>query len=99
MSTTPQTTLYEKMADEQSRYKAWLLTLPPEEILDHTFEYNVRENILIALEDMELEDALAQALLGSPMPLADVYRCYSKIDTDHLSVLQDCIENCAKDIT
>ena len=37
------TALYEKMFSEQETYRAWLLAQPPEEILNHTYEYTVRE--------------------------------------------------------
>ena len=39
------TALYEKMFSEQETYRAWLLAQPPEEILNHTYEYTVREDI------------------------------------------------------
>ena len=42
------TTLYEKMAAEQEKYRDWLKSRPPEEILHHTYEYTVREDIVMA---------------------------------------------------
>ena len=68
------TALYEKMAAEQDKYRDWLKSQPPEEILHHTYEYTVREDIVMAMEELDLTDAQAQALLESPSPLADVYR-------------------------
>jgi len=44
------TALYEKMFAEQETYRAWLLSQPPEEILNHAYEYTVREDILMSLE-------------------------------------------------
>lgn len=44
------TALYEKMFAEQDTYRKWLLTQPPEEILNHTYEYTIREDILLSLE-------------------------------------------------
>ena len=38
------TALYEKMAAEQDKYRDWLKSQPPEEILHHTYEYTVRED-------------------------------------------------------
>lgn len=38
------TALYEKMFAEQEKYRAWLLSQPPEEILNHTYEYTMRED-------------------------------------------------------
>ena len=47
------TALYEKMAAEQDKYRDWLKSQPPEEILHHTYEYTVREDIVMAMEDFE----------------------------------------------
>ena len=35
----------------------------------------------------------AQALLESPSPLADVYRYFEKLETGHMDVIRDSIEN------
>ncbi|OLA09757.1 MAG: hypothetical protein BHV90_01515 [Clostridiales bacterium 42_27] len=53
------TALYEKMAAEQDKYRDWLKSQPPEEILHHTYEYTVREDIVMAMEELELTDAQA----------------------------------------
>ena len=71
------TQLYQKMYAEQEQYKAYLLTLPPAEILHHASEYICRENILMAMENNDLSNALAKALLKSSTPLTDVYNKYA----------------------
>lgn len=38
--------LYNKMQQEQNEYRAWLLAQPPEEILNHAYEYSSREDTL-----------------------------------------------------
>ena len=53
------TALYEKMFAEQETYRAWLLSQPSEEILNHTYEYTCREDILLSLEYHNLTDAQA----------------------------------------
>ena len=63
------TALYEKVFAEQETYRKWLLEQPPEEILKHSYEYTVREDIVLSLEYHDLEDAQAEALLKSPAPL------------------------------
>ena len=60
------TALYEKMSDEQDKFRDWLKSQPPEEILHHTYEYTVREDIVMAMEQLELTDAQAQALWIPP---------------------------------
>lgn len=91
-------TLYEKMSYEQDYYRNWLLSQPPEEILNHAYEYAMREDILMAMETKELTDAQAQALLSSDTPLSDVYRYFDRVETDHMDVVRDCISIRANDI-
>ena len=38
--------LYEKMKAEQDKYRDWLLHQEPAEILNHTYEYTMREDIV-----------------------------------------------------
>ena len=92
------TALYEKMATEQEKYRDWLKSQPPGEILHHTYEYTVREDIVMAMEELELTDAQAKALLESPSPLADVYRYFEKLETGYMDVIRDSIENRADDV-
>ena len=92
------TALYEKMAAEQDKFRDWLKSQPPEEILNHTYEYTIREDIVMAMEELELTDAQAQALLESPSPLADVYRYFEKLETGYMDVIRDSIENRADDV-
>ena len=60
------TALYEKMAAEQDTFRDWLKSQSPEEVLNHAYEYTVREDIVMAMEELELSDNQAQALLDSP---------------------------------
>lgn len=90
--------LYERMATEQDSFREWLVNQPPEEILHHAYEYTVREDIVMAMKELELTDAQAQALLDSPTPLADVYRHFEKLETGYMDVIRNSIENRAIDI-
>ena len=66
--------LYEKMKAEQDKYRDWLVRQEPSEILEHTYEYTMREDIVMCMEELELEPEKARALLRSPCPLSDVYQ-------------------------
>ena len=59
------TRLYEKMFAEQEQFRDWLLSQPPAEILNHAYEYTMREDILMSLEYHDLEDSQARALPGN----------------------------------
>ena len=63
------TALYKKVFAEQEKYREWLLSQPPNEILNHCYEYTVREDIVLALEEYDLSDKQCKALLKSPVPL------------------------------
>lgn len=63
---TPQEQLCEKMRVEQSAYCLWLTAQPPEEILHHAYEYSVREDIILATEEMNLTPAQVRALRNLP---------------------------------
>ena len=76
--------LYERMAAEQQKYKAWLLEQPPNVILDNACKFTVREVIVMEMEVLELTDAQAAALLRSRTPLADVYRAWELSETQHI---------------
>ena len=68
------------------------------QVLNHAYEYTVREDIVMAMEELELTATQAQALLDSPTPLADVYRYFEKLETGHMDVIRDSIENRANDV-
>ena len=92
------TALYEKMAAEQDTFRDWLKSQSPEEVLNHAYEYTVREDIVLAMEELELSDNQAQALLDSPSPLADVYRHFEKLETGYMDVIRDSIEERANEM-
>ena len=84
--------LYEKMAAEQKAYRDWLLTLPPDVILDHACGYSIREDILMEMEGLELSKAQVKALLRSLSPLGDIHRAWDKTETHHMDDVRDVIE-------
>ena len=61
--------LYDKMKDEQDKYRDWLLSQPPEEILNHTYEYTMREDIVVCMEELELSPKQARLCSAPPARL------------------------------
>lgn len=86
------TALYQKMFAEQEKFRDWLKGQPPEEVLNHAYEYTIREDILMSLEYHDLSDAQADALMKFPSPLADVFRDFEKLETSHMETVWDCLE-------
>lgn len=90
------TALYQKMFAEQEKFRDWLKGQSQEEVLNHAYEYTIREDILMSLEYHDLSDAQAKALMKSPCPLADVYQNFEKRETDHMETIWDCLESRAE---
>jgi len=86
------------MFAEQDKYRDWLLTQPPEEILKHTYEYTVREDILMSLENNDISDEQASALLKSPAPLDDVFKEFENRETGYMDTVLDCITDWANTV-
>lgn len=49
------------MKAEQDKYRDWLVRQEPSEILNHTYEYTMREDIVMCMEELELEPEKARA--------------------------------------
>ena len=75
--------LYEKMKAEQDKYRDRLL---------HPYEYTMREDIVMCMEELELEPEKAKALLRSPCPLSDVYKEFRDRETEHMDTIRNSIE-------
>ena len=90
--------LLTRMAGEQKIYRDWLLKMTPEQILEHTYEYSVREDILILMDSMELKRSQIAALLESPCPLADAFKEFRNRDTGYMDVLRECLEDRANEV-
>lgn len=87
------TALYEKMFEAQENYRAWLLSQPPEEILNHAYEYTHREDILLSLEYNDLSSPQAKALLKSSDPLADIFREWEHRESMHMEEIWETIQS------
>ena len=87
------TALYKKIFAEQDKFRDWLKSQPSAEVLNHAYEYTVREDILLSLEYNDLTDAQALALLASPTPLADIYQEFDRMESSHMEEIWSCIES------
>lgn len=87
------TALYQKVFAEQEKFRGWLLSQPPDEILNYCYEYAVREDIVLALEEFDLSNKQCRALLKSPSPLADVYADFEKSEFGYMDHVRNIIES------
>ena len=86
------------MKDEQDTYRERLMRLPPKDILQHSYEYTVREDILMVMENTTLPPHQCEALLKSPCLIQDIYDDFNKIETEHMDTIYECIQKRANKI-
>ena len=72
--------LTDKMTAEFNSYRDWLLTQPPEEILNHAYGYSTKQDIVLNVADADLSPAQIETLLRSSCPLEDVYHDCTHLD-------------------
>lgn len=85
--------LFNKADAEMEQFKSWLLTQPPEEILNHAYIYSVKQDILLGLDSADLTEEQTRALLQSPTPLEDLYKALDKWDVNMMADIMECIES------
>ncbi len=85
--------LQEKMSAELDKFRDWLLTQPPAEILDHTFEYTAKSDIVLLMDNADLSNKQIKVLLSSPAPLEDAYKAFRDMDTGLMDAIQSCLED------
>lgn len=72
--------LQDKMSAELGVFEDWLLTLPPKEILEHTFEHNAKTNIVLLLDNADLSNEQLRVLLSASVSLDDVYKTFCNME-------------------
>ena len=97
MNEALQQSLYDKLSREQDKYRDWLKGQSPEEILHHSYEYTVREDILMSMEELTLSEAETRALLLSASPMAILYDKFSDLETGYMDTIRDSVEATARD--
>ena len=87
--------LIEAMMAEQETFREYLYGLTAEEALNHAYEYIVREDILYAVDGMELTSQQARNLLSTPSPLDFIYNRYLKYESAYMEEIRKVISDIA----
>lgn len=85
--------LWEKAAKEQNDYIEHLKTLPPEQIIDRSYEKVMRDDILMTFEDDYLSDKQVAELIKLDYPLSACYDEWMDTDYSHMEMLRDTIDD------
>lgn len=91
--------LYEKVCAEFEEYKNNLLAMSPEQILEHAYDYAIREDIVLALEYFDLHARQAQALLKADNVLDAVLEKWEGWKNNYMESIQEAIECKANEIS
>lgn len=85
--------LLNKVKAEQKCYRKWLQSQTTEEVLCHTYEYSVREDIIIEIEEETFSRENPETLLKSPDLLSDIYMDFCRLETDYMELIRQVIAN------
>ena len=91
------TALYKKMFAEQEAYKDWLQKQPVQDMLELAYEYVMREDILLSMENNNLSDRYATVLLDMDKPLATIFSTMEDMESPHMEHVWECVQQCAYD--
>lgn len=83
--------LYEKVVSEMEAYENELLTMPPEEILEHAYAYATKQDIVLALEEYDLSEKQAQALLQCDNALGVIFDRWEHTEMAYMDTIRDMI--------
>ena len=92
------TLLYERMFEEQERFRDELLGMSPQDILDNAYKYVMREDLLLSLEYNDLSEKQCRAILKSETPLADLFERWENHEGGHMEEVWDVIQRHANEI-
>ena len=92
------TELYQKMYEEQERFKEELRNVSPQEVMLNAYELVIREDILLYMEEHDLSDAQAKALLKSEHPLNDIFEEWENHEGQHMHEIGETIEGHANEL-
>ena len=90
--------LYAKMEESFQDFSNWLLKQPPEEILNHAYEYATKADILAIMETTDLSEAQANALLALDDPLDTICKEFGDSTSNSMDVLVSFIEDKADEL-
>lgn len=84
-----------RMEVEQELFINCLKNLEFNEILNYAYEYSIRQDIILAMEDADLSEEQERALLCTPSLLEGIFHYFAEIETDHMDIVGKKIEDFA----
>lgn len=89
--------LYDKMRAEQKKYREWLLEQPPRVILDGSYQYHIREDLIATMDATDLDSVQAATLLDCDYPLEVAAKSFLE-EGAYLDCCVDALVNAARQV-
>lgn len=90
--------LFVKMSEELRTFYEWLKTRPPDEILQHSYEYAVKVDIMAFVEQFNMDEDRTRALLSLDFPLESIYKAHNDKGLTTIERMMSTIEDYADGI-
>ena len=92
--------LYYKMSEELDAFRMELACKDTEEVLRDCYALALREDLVLAMENNDLESCQAAAMLGLDQPLAAAVQAFERMESScHMEEMWQAIENAAFTLT
>lgn len=91
VSTNYNKRLYEKVQNEYNEFIAQLKQMPPEEIIEYSYQKVIKEDIVCIIENDDLSPHKAKALLQLRNTLQDLYDEWLSTDYSQMEALRDVV--------
>ena len=88
--------LYEKANAEFRKYQEMLMQMTPAQVMEHSYETTMKQDILVCLEENDLFEQEAKALCKLEHPLDACYREWQKSDYSYMDMLRNAIDDRAR---
>lgn len=88
--------LYEKVQAEYDAFIEELKTLPPEQIIEKSYQKTIKEDLVILCGETDRSQNEAKALYLLKYPLEELYQEWLGTDVDYMDMLRDTVDERAK---
>ena len=91
--------LYEKSVSEYTDFITELKSMTSDEIIEHSYEKVIKEDLVTLLENNDIDQDKAKSLYLKKHPLDYIYQEWLDKDCSHMEMLEDTINDSAERAT
>lgn len=88
--------LYEKVQAEYNAFIEELKTLPPEQIIEKSYQKTIKEDLVVICRETDRPQSEAKALYLLKYPLEEIYQEWLETDVSYMDMLRDSVDERGK---